>query len=179
MPTGFFALNDPTLKGACFSEDRIYRYALWRIWSKGLPKLLVVGLNPSIADETTDDHTIKRCLGFAASWGFGGLIMTNVFAYRETDPMKMMEATDPVGPMNEVWLRHYNDKVSFVLAAWGQHCPPRKAEEVCCLLNRPLHCLGKTKNGSPKHPLRIAANTKPTLFWEPTKCPPVSSPPAT
>lgn len=59
--------------GATFSKDRLYRYQLWRIWDESKPYMNVIGLNPSTADETKDDPTIRRCLGFAKAWGYGAL----------------------------------------------------------------------------------------------------------
>ena len=64
---------------AYFSKDRIYRYALWRIWNHNLPKVVFIGLNPSTADEIEDDPTIRRCMSYADNWGYGGYIMGNIF----------------------------------------------------------------------------------------------------
>ena len=91
----------PTLidHGAEFSADRVYRYRLWRRWAAG-PMLVVIALNPSTADEAQDDPTIRRCLGYARDWGFAGLRMLNLFAFRATAPVVMMRAADPVGPDN-------------------------------------------------------------------------------
>ena len=72
---------------ALFSEDRIYRYALWRTWDESLPKALFIGLNPSTADEIQDDPTIRRCIRYSMDWGYGGYIMGNIFGYRSTDPL--------------------------------------------------------------------------------------------
>ena len=91
--------------GAEFSKDRIHRYALYRVWDESKPLIMLIGLNPSTADENKDDPTIKRCVSFAKHWGYGGLIMVNIFAYRATDPRKMKKATDPVGPDNDKWIR--------------------------------------------------------------------------
>ena len=78
--------------GAIFSSDRIFRYILWRTWNEQNGHLMVIGLNPSTADETQDDPTIRRCVGFARQWGYGGLYMLNLFAYRATDPSELMKA---------------------------------------------------------------------------------------
>ena len=90
-------------KGARFSVDRKYRYALWRHWNGNKERNYVafVGLNPSTADEKTDDPTIRRCMGFARSWGFNGIWMINAFAFRATKPKDMKAAIDPIGPDND------------------------------------------------------------------------------
>jgi hypothetical protein len=86
---GSLALGDDLGMGAEFSDCGTYRYALWRTWNALQPGVLFVGLNPSTADATTDDPTIRRCIGFAKRWGYGGITMANVFAYRATDPREM------------------------------------------------------------------------------------------
>src|SRR5271157_168450 len=86
--------------GATFSLCRTWRYKLWRRWSAAVPMVTFIGLNPSTADEINDDPTVRRCLGFARRWGFGGMSMLNVFAYRSTNPRALRAATDPVGPRN-------------------------------------------------------------------------------
>ena len=88
-------------KGARFSECRVWRYALWRTWDPARAPLVFVGLNPSTADETQDDPTIRRCLGFARDFGCGGLHMLNIFAFRATNPDELRRTDDPVGPDNE------------------------------------------------------------------------------
>src|SRR5687768_16866498 len=107
-------------RGARFSACRTYRFELWRIWDEDGPKLNVIGLNPSTADENLDDPTIRRCIGFARDWGFGGLVMTNLFAYRSTDPKGLAAVDDPVGPNND-----YHLEIAACsgtpLAAWGAH----------------------------------------------------------
>lgn len=76
--------------GANLSECRRYRFSLWRIWDEALPYALFIGLNPSTADETANDPTITRCINFAKDWGYGGIYMANLFAYRATDPSEYM-----------------------------------------------------------------------------------------
>lgn len=153
---------------ASFSKDRMYRYTLWRTWDKLRPKLMVIGLNPSTADETALDPTLRRCIGFASTWGFGGLVMTNLFAYRATDPKAMRKAEDPVGPANDDYLKALAVASRLVLAAWGTHgCHRGRDRTVMRLLTIAgvkLHTLGLTNNGSPRHPLYVKADTKPVLF---------------
>ena len=84
-------------KDAILSEDRKYRYVLSRIWDKSKPIVMIIGLNPSTADETEDDRTIRRCIKFADSWGYGGVYMLNLFAFRATKPTDMFVVVNPIG----------------------------------------------------------------------------------
>jgi hypothetical protein len=83
---GEFPVTDdevgPMLRCAAFSPCRNYRYSLSRFWNPKLPSISFVGLNPSTADDQTDDPTVRRCVAFARRWNFGGLILTNLFATR-------------------------------------------------------------------------------------------------
>lgn len=88
-------------KTAKLSDCRTYRYELWRTWDESKPYAMFIGLNPSTADETEDDPTIRRCINFAKTWGYGGLCMTNLFAYRATQPEDMKRASDPIGNKND------------------------------------------------------------------------------
>lgn len=78
-------------QGAEFSEDRKYRFALWRIWDKSKPLVMFVGLNPSTANESDNDPTIKSVCRIAKSNGFGGVYMMNCFAYVSTDPKQLVD----------------------------------------------------------------------------------------
>ena len=104
----------PTLflmkSGAELSEDqdRKYRYALWRIWDENKPYVLFIGLNPSTADETKDDPTVRRCIGFTQSWKkYGGVYLANLFAYRATNPRELEVVADPIGPGNDECVDRY------------------------------------------------------------------------
>jgi hypothetical protein len=162
---------------AAFSPCRTYRYALWREWNDG-PTVTFIGLNPSTADETKDDPTIRRCVGFAKSWGFGGLIMANLFALRATDPTEMLRHPEPVGPDNDAWLRGLAGRSGKVIAAWGVHGTHRKRDKaVLQMLGDKLHALALTKAGLPKHPLYLRADLTPfALRVGPP--PPEGAPPA-
>jgi hypothetical protein len=81
-----------SLKIANFSTCRTWRYTLTRQWSFVHPLAMFIGLNCSTADETQDDPTVRRCMGFARDWGYGGLLMTNLFAFRATDPRVRRES---------------------------------------------------------------------------------------
>jgi hypothetical protein len=89
---------------ALLSPDRLYRYTLERVWALDRPKCAFIGLNPSTADESRLDPTLRRCVRFADSWGYGSFVMLNVFAFRTTQPLGLLLANDPVGPANWMWL---------------------------------------------------------------------------
>jgi hypothetical protein len=143
---------------AAFSADRTYRYQLRRVWDEG-PLVSFIGLNPSTADETVDDPTIRRCIAFAQRWGYGGLVMVNLFAFRATDPRNMRAAADPVGPLNDRHLEAVYWETAMLVAAWGAHGSYRGRDaEVIRLLGTML-ALGFTKGGHPRHPLYVRADT--------------------
>lgn len=114
-----------------------------------------VGLNPSTADETQDDPTIRRCIGFARDWGYARLKMLNLYAYRATDPRELRHAPDPVGLENDHVLSVVFGGSDLIVAAWGS-CAD--AERVAKVMGWPIHprvCLGLTKAGAPRHPLYV------------------------
>lgn len=161
-------IND--LLGAEFSDCRTWRYALWRIWAGQGNVLTVIGLNPSTADETVDDPTIRRCLRFARDWGHSGLYMLNLLAYRATLPDVMRRAADPVGPANDDALIRYAAGSSRILAAWGTHGDyGGRGAQVLELLGLRVECLGKTKEGYPRHPLYVPAATRPIPYYTPKR----------
>ncbi len=142
-----------------FSPDRIYRYALYRIWDETKPRVMFIGLNPSTADESIDDPTIRRCKRFAADWGYGGLIMANLFALRATDPRIMKEHSDPIGPDNNYWLEKLGRESEIIVAAWGNHGGHLNRDRVVVGFMPSMKCLGITKKGRPRHPLYVRADT--------------------
>jgi hypothetical protein len=156
-------------RGAIFSDDRKYRYALERVWDDQGERVLFVMLNPSFADANTDDPTIRRCIGFAQKWGYGGVAVGNLFAMVSTEPASLFGDECPVGPENDSHLQRLAEDCPFVVAAWGdalrRHPLFRKREATVRDLLRPrshglLHCLGITAYGTPKHPLRLSADTQ-------------------
>lgn len=146
---------------AVFSPCRQWRYELWRRWAPG-PFVQFIGLNPSTADEVQDDPTVRRCIAYSKRWGFSALCMTNLFAWRSTDPRGMKAAVDPVGPANDETLTRIAGLAGLVIAAWGVHGTfAGRADHVLKILPvRPL-CLAKTKDGHPGHPLYLRADAKP------------------
>jgi hypothetical protein len=151
-------------RGARISACGTYRYLLWRAWDRHRPRIAWVMLNPSTADGVTDDPTIRRCIGFSGAWGTGGLTVANLFAFRATDPRSLARVADPVGPLNDSYLRRMlADEHMFVVCAWGaQPCVMERATIIRNLLHAaglPAYCLGTTKEGHPRHPLYVATST--------------------
>lgn len=171
--------NQQIESGAEFSPCLHYRYTLWRKWNwQGHASMvMVIGLNPSTADETNNDSTITRCIRFAKDWGYGGLLMMNAYAFRATKPENMwigrhhddspVVVSDPIGPGNDEAFGYQRSRVGLVIAAWGVNCSPERELSVCHAIGKTIHCLGRTKHGRPKHPLYLRADTKPEVFWEP------------
>lgn len=148
--------------GAVFSDDRRYRYLLWRRWSEDKPLVLFIGLNPSTADETMDDPTIRRCRGFAKSWSAGGFIIANLFAFRATLPMDLFAERAPIGPENDYWIRTASEIAVRTIACWGNHGTHQgRAAVVMPLLVTPEH-LKITKAGQPSHPLYLPSTLTPS-----------------
>lgn len=149
-------------KGATFSPCRTWRYRLWRQWGSG-PTFVVIGLNPSTADETQDDPTIRRCIGFARREGCGRLEMLNLFGYRSPYPDDLYGQDDPVGPDNDDTILTVAQTASVVVAAWGAEKIAReRAREVqlsLAAVGVPVLCLGRTAGGSPRHPLYLRSET--------------------
>jgi hypothetical protein len=153
---------------ARFSLDGTYRYELTRRWTSGSFVTWIM-LNPSTADASTDDPTIRRCSGFARLWGFGAMAVVNLFALRATDPRELKASDDPVGPQNDDAIHDAVVKSRLTVAAWGAHgsLHDRAAEVVELVAElRPLYCLGQTRYGHPRHPLYLAASSRRELLAE-------------
>lgn len=151
--------------GAWFSTDRRYRYALWRVWDAGRDLCNFLMLNPSTADVTSDDPTVARCTRRARSWGYGGLIVTNLFAFRATDPAGLRSAPDPVGPEGDAAIVAAARIAVLVVCAWGNHGAYRsRAAAVRSLLDglgvTPYY-LALTRRGEPAHPLYLGYGLAP------------------
>lgn len=158
------------VSNAYFSPCRTWRYFLHRIWNPDQTLLLVVGLNPSTADEVKSDPTVTRCINHARRWGFGGLIMMNTFAVRGTDPAILKKIDDPVGPENDYWLRllSQDENVGRILFAWGNHgLMFKRQSRVVSIMERGRvepECFGYTQQGAPRHPLYLK-QTQPLRIW--------------
>jgi hypothetical protein len=156
-----------TEKSALFSNDRIYRYTLWRRWNEGaLPGyVMFIGLNPSTADEIIEDPTVRRCIGYTRDWGYSHFCMTNIFAFRATLPSVMKVQKDPVGSENDFHLQAVAKNADKIITTWGTHGKYMdRGRQVLELINNDLHKvfhLGLTKDGNPKHPLYLRRDIKP------------------
>jgi hypothetical protein len=161
-------------RDAIFSECRTYRYILRIIWNLDLPVLVAVMLNPSAADEFANDPTVERVCRRAKKLGFGGVIVLNAFAYRETDRLKMLKVADPVGPENDIHitgiLRAARAGGWTVFAGWGadggHRGRDRQVLELCRRAGVELQCLRLTKDGQPQHPLYIGYD-QPFMAYQP------------
>ena len=156
-----------TAAGATISACGRYRYDLHRCWrldcGKGLVNFIL--LNPSIGDHLLDDPTIRRCRGFAQSWGYGSLVITNLYGFRATDPDALALADDPIGEENDIYLGARANEADLVVFGWGTHpMARRRAGDVESLVldaGKVPHVLRLTKGGHPAHPLYLPANLDP------------------
>jgi hypothetical protein len=166
------AIRTREAKGAIISEDRLYRYALWRFWHPTKPYVCFIGLNPSTADAQFDDPTLRRCINFAARWGYGGMFMVNLFAWRSPQPKEMMKQAQliAIGPRNDEALRIVTTqpKCGLIVAAWGKDGNHHQRafrvldddDGALSHLNQgDLKCFGLTELGEPKHPLYLPNET--------------------
>lgn len=151
-------------KKAIISKDKIYRYKLSRTWDSTKPTILFIGLNPSIADENIDDPTITRCINFAKDWGYGTLLMANLFAFRSTYSKDIYLIDDPIGKDNDHYLLECVTQSDLIVACWGNNGTYMNREKVIKELVPNLYCLQKNKNGTPHHPLRPPRNIHPLPF---------------
>lgn len=168
------------VKAATFDVNSSHRYHLSRRWDKDQPLVYWLMLNPSRADHVRDDATIRRCMRFAWAWGYGGIDVRNLYAYIATDPTELLRAADPIGKENDSYLAQLGGFwqtlggtsdappkfywPELVVAAWGVDGNREgRADRVTAALVKkgvPLWCLGLTKSGCPRHPLRLPATTK-------------------
>ena len=142
-------------KGAIFSDDRRYRYALWRVWQPNKPILIQISLNPSYANEFKNDPTITRGIVRADRNGFGGFIMGNLDAYVSTDPKALLNNEYAVGEFTDYYIREMVMLSERQLCGWGSFKGmAERASKVYAMLPNP-YCLGVNADGQPKHPLYI------------------------
>jgi len=145
-------------KGAIFSKDGKYRYALWRAWSRSRQSLMFIGLNPSTANGIMDDPTITRLMVRAGQAGFGSLLAGNLYALVSSNPKVLLEDGDAIGVETDEYLRRMIAMAGVVLCAWGSF-PAAKERTMPVLEMVPVPlCLGTNGDGSPKHPLYISYN---------------------
>ncbi|HEX7926421.1 MAG TPA: DUF1643 domain-containing protein [bacterium] len=155
-------------RNAVFDASKRYRYRLGREWDATLPRVTFVLLNPSTADHRKDDPTIRRCIGFARAWGYGGVEVLNLFAWRATKPKDLRRAVAPVGPANDRHLRDAVRRSARVIVAWGIHGAWQNRDQAALALLRrhgcTPFCLGLTRDGLPRHVLYLRHETSPTEY---------------
>jgi hypothetical protein len=145
-------------RGASMSRCGAYRYRLWREWDAAKPRMLLIMLNPSLADHERDDHTITKSIAIARHLGFGRLDVGNLAAFRSPHPAQLKCAADPVGPGNDRHLARMLAQADFVVCAWGAAAPalPGRVHTVSRLIRRAgvaPFALKLTSDGHPSHPL--------------------------
>ena len=140
-------------KNATFSDCRKYRYTLSRTWNCKKKTILFIGLNPSTADEKIDDPTIRRCINYAQNWGYGSLLMVNLFAYRATMPTELKNVKNPIGNDNDLHIIELSKKADLAVAAWGNEGSLLNRDKEVKIIIPILMCLKINKSGQPAHPL--------------------------
>jgi hypothetical protein len=150
--------------GAVLSECGTYRYRLWRVWGPGAHVCFVM-LNPSTADGQADDPTIRRCTGFAKSWGYDGFQVVNLFAYRSTDPKVLARLPEcRVGPENDRHILDVANQCPLVICAWGRN--PRFGRDLTVLrllqdAGIEPHAIRILPGNVPAHPLMLPGVLRP------------------
>ena len=161
-------IKDDAPSTATYSDCERYRYALTRTWDAAGKRVLFVMLNPSKATEVQNDPTVERCERRARALGFGAFQVTNIFAWRDTDPFQMRKATDPVGPENDTAIREGAAWADQIIAAWGTHGTHLdrgpQTEALLRDVGKPLYTLGLSKHGHPTHPQYNNYNQS-TMLW--------------
>lgn len=158
---------DDVRRSARFSKCRRYRWSLTRGWDGGDGRTVCfVMLNPSTADASRDDPTIRRCIGYARDWGYSRLVVRNLFAIRATNPKDLLVLSNPTGgPAGNRALRMASQADAVVLG-WGAFVPFQRTAYARRVLSTasPLLCLGRTKSGEPRHPLYSRKDVEPEVF---------------
>lgn len=161
-------LKDDAASTAIYSDCERYRYALTRIWDDAEGKVAFVMLNPSTATEIQNDPTVERCERRARALGFGAFRVCNIFAWRDTDPRQMRKAAEPIGSENNQAITEACIWADRIICAWGTHGEHLgrgpQVETLMRATGRPLHHLGLSKAGHPKHPLYISYAQQPELW---------------
>lgn len=164
------------ISSAVISDCEKYRYSLTRVWDDNKPRVLFIMLNPSTADAEKDDPTIRRCIGFAKDWGYGGIYVVNLFSRRATNPKDLLNAPFVVGVENEKWFRRMSALAHLVVCAWGNSAIVDKLQkrlDSCWKplswidKSKPLHYLELSNDGTPKHPLYLPKTLKPVRYEVP------------
>lgn len=155
---------------AIISDCGNFRYQLNRVWDESLPIVPFIMLNPSTADGNIDDPTIRRCVGFAKQWGYGGLIVVNLYALRATNPKSLLESVNPFGDDNQLYLEKIFNDYNLIVAAWGNSSVLSKIQKSNKLPLKGLQCsklhyIELSQDGTPKHPLYLKYTDSPKPFF--------------
>ena len=144
---------NPTIKTAEPTGQSEYRYWLTRKWDNERPLAGFIGINPSTADEQDSDPTLSKCQSIAYKFGFGGVILVNLFAVRDQEPSIVNTRSDPVGPNNKEYLQRFAEEIDCAIAAWGNAEAeyPERVQQVKETINRDLWAVYLTEKGYPKH----------------------------
>lgn len=159
------------LSGAQFDPTQTYRYRLWRSWDPHAPRLAFILLNPSRADDRANDPTIRRCLGFAQTWGYGTIEVVNLFAFRTPDPEQLRRVPDPIGADCDRYLLAAVQQAAQTIVAWGNggrlYGRDRAVWSQLLAAGVPttqIACLGLTQMGQPRHPLYLKRDCQPRVY---------------
>ena len=148
-------------RDAVISECGRYRYRLYREWAQSdrMPIMWLM-LNPSTADASIDDPTIRRCIAFSKAWGYGAMWVGNLYGLRATDPKFLFRfgIDEMSGPDNAKHLYQMSTASALIVCAWG--APGGTRIPLSLLAPGGFWCLGKTKSGAPRHPLYLASRTE-------------------
>ncbi len=147
--------------GAIISDCKKFRYQLWRIWDTSKPLVMFIMLNPSTANADVDDPTIRKCIAYAKQWGFGGIYVGNLFAYRTAFPKELKLANYPMGEDNEAHLINMMLRCDKFICAWGHK---QGIPKLITNIFPKLHYLELAINGTPKHPLYLKKDLKPKVL---------------
>ena len=146
--------------GAVFEQHRAYRFILWRFWNDS-PRVLFIGLNPSTANEIINDPTIRRCIGFAQKWGYGGMYFCNLYSYVSTDP-RLLSSEEALHAANIPAIMMARSLSVLAVVAWGDGVElvenGKSIAGHILKLIKPSLCFGLTKKGNPKHPLYLPSD---------------------
>lgn len=151
--------------GAVFSADRNYRYYLWREWNPEKTTVAWIMANPSDGDGYANDHTLDVIRNYSKRWGYGSMVVANLFGYISTDPDELEKVDDPIGPKNDDFLHTIAEDTQLLMGAWGEPGNRlNRPEEVVEMFENEIHVLELTKQGMPGHPIGKSTDLRPTPY---------------
>ena len=157
---------DEIHRDADISACTRYRYTLKRWWNLDGPWATWIMLNPSTADASIDDRTIRKCTHYSKAIGMSGFTVVNLYAWRATDPDELKACEDPIGPENNWWIKTcILASKGPIIAAWGTAGGTRADAVLKMLAPREVQCLKITKDGHPQHPLYLPNSCRP-IPWK-------------